>query len=508
MSAARLGRRSTGIRIAKGRLSSLGGWLTRLRRRPPQPTEGLVLSGGRSGAYFQLGALRYLYDTVGITPSVITGTSAGSILAALLAQAHDHDGQRRILADIERLSQGVRQNSDMLTELAWYAELQKLMPAWQKAHNAHPRQHDSRTITLPSLGLRSRHRNGQEEEAAGRPTIKLPRWDRSPVLDTLSMIWTMRRSGTDIDMLRGAGRERSMFRPGPIFDALLNPGVFDPTRLAQSPTQLRIAVVGLESGELHYVTGTGGLVDRENRPIRTDAPLSVVDAVHASCAIPGVLPPVRLGDEHYVDGGTRENAPVQIAMTHLGVDRCYAVISLPRGLARESSFADKDMLSIVLRSTAGIMADEILLNDMARARAAGAVVIAPEVNLLGVFGADSGLLSISRDYGYVRAAEACEGATPEQQRLTRDVIEMRHRIWSVENSLFGPDSTAADGVHVGEQSGLAVLKRRLRDLVAQVPAGRLPAGALEWWRAWEGHPYEITEPAYWAEHHRRSVPPS
>jgi hypothetical protein len=177
-------------------------------------------------------------------------------------------------------------------------------------------------------------------------------------------------------------------------------------------------------------------------------------------------------------------------------------------LARESSFADKDMLSIVLRSTAGIMADEILLNDMARARAAGAVVIAPEVNLLGVFGADPGLLSISRDYGYVRAAEACEGATPEQQRLTRDVIEMRHRIWSVENSLFGPDSTGADGVHVGALSGLAVLKRRLRDLVAQVPAGRLPAGALEWWRAWEGHPYEITEPAYWAEHHRRSVPPS
>jgi hypothetical protein len=45
----------------------MGGWLTRLLRHPPQPTEGLVLSGGRSGAYFQLGALRYLYDKVGIT---------------------------------------------------------------------------------------------------------------------------------------------------------------------------------------------------------------------------------------------------------------------------------------------------------------------------------------------------------------------------------------------------------------------------------------------------------
>ena len=174
----KLGQSATGIRVAKGGSSSLVGWLRRLLRRPPQPTEGLVLSGGKSGAYFQLGALRYLYDKVGITPSVITGTSAGSMLAALLAQADDHAGQRRVLADIERLSQGVRQNSDMFTELAWYAELQKLMPAWQKALAAQPRNHDSR-----------------------RTTIKLPRWDRSPVLDTLSMIWTMRRSGTDIDIL-------------------------------------------------------------------------------------------------------------------------------------------------------------------------------------------------------------------------------------------------------------------------------------------------------------------
>jgi predicted acylesterase/phospholipase RssA len=290
-----------------------------------------------------------------------------------------------------------------------------------------------------------------------------------------------------------------MFRPGPIFDVMLNPGVLDPERLAQSRTELRVAVVALESGELRYVTGTGALVDRENRPVWTDSPLSVVDAVLASCAIPGLLPPVRLGEEHYIDGGRRENAPVQIAMTHLGVDRCYAVIALPRGLARESSYADKDMLSIVLRSAAGIMADEILLNDVARARAraAGAVVIAPEVNLVDLLGVDPGLLAISMDYGYVRAAEACEGATADQERLTRDVVEMRRQIWSVENSLFRPDS-GANGVRVEEQPDLAGLKRELRDLVAQVPAGRLPAGATTWWRAWEGHPYEITEPASWA----------
>jgi NTE family protein len=143
------------------------------------------------------------------------------------------------------------------------------------------------------------------------------------------------------------------------------------------------------------------------------------------------------------------------------------------------------------------MADEVLLNDVARARAAGAVIIAPEVDLIGVLGVDPGLLSISMDYGYVRAAEACEDATAEQQGVTRDIVEMRHHIWRVENSLFVPDST--DGFHAKVQLDLAGLKSQLRDLVAQVPRDRLPAGAGEWWRVWEGHPYEITAPASWVE---------
>ena len=46
----------------------------------------------------------------------------------------------------------------------------------------------------------------------------------------------------------------------------------------------------------------------------------VVDAVLASCAVPGVLPPVRIGDETYLDGGLVNSIPVERAL-RLGAQR-------------------------------------------------------------------------------------------------------------------------------------------------------------------------------------------
>lgn len=40
----------------------------------------------------------------------------------------------------------------------------------------------------------------------------------------------------------------------------------------------------------------------------------LIDAVMASCAVPGLLPPVRIGDEHFVDGGLVHSVPVGRAL--------------------------------------------------------------------------------------------------------------------------------------------------------------------------------------------------
>jgi len=50
----------------------------------------------------------------------------------------------------------------------------------------------------------------------------------------------------------------------------------------------------------------------------------VVPAVVASAAVPGLLPPVRVGDEHYLDGGIVNSIPVGRA-AQLGADRIFVL---------------------------------------------------------------------------------------------------------------------------------------------------------------------------------------
>jgi NTE family protein len=50
----------------------------------------------------------------------------------------------------------------------------------------------------------------------------------------------------------------------------------------------------------------------------------VAEAVLASCAVPGLLPPVRIGDEHFLDGGLVNSLPVDRAVA-LGATEIYVL---------------------------------------------------------------------------------------------------------------------------------------------------------------------------------------
>src|SRR4051794_25955849 len=50
----------------------------------------------------------------------------------------------------------------------------------------------------------------------------------------------------------------------------------------------------------------------------------IVDAVLASAAVPGILPPVQVGDEHFMDGGIVNSIPVGRAVEH-GAQRIFVM---------------------------------------------------------------------------------------------------------------------------------------------------------------------------------------
>ena len=494
-----------------------------LRRRSRPSSVGLVLSGGGSRASFQLGALRYLYDEVGITPSVLAGASVGSVLAAVLAQHADHAGQRAALTRLEDLWSGLRESSEIFTEQEWFARLRDQSSTLRETLTELEERHQRRWRPFARRPLREAAPVTSAEAAADvvapaedRPGLPFASID---VVDVVAAIRYLARARPDLEtIIRGAGQEQGLYRLGPIVERLLEPAVFTPDRLARSGVAFRAAVVALESGDLRYVTQDGRLVDRDGVP-EAGAPLvDVADALRASCAIPGVFAPVRLGAEHYVDGGVREVLPVEAVLARGHVDRCYAVVASAQGVPREESYATRDLLSIVLRSTMGIMSDEIVRVEAERARDAGCVVVVPEIDVHDAMVVDPGLTAIAMDYGWSRAAQAVLGATDAERRAVREIVELRRRTWAWEVALHGPDAARGDetgtepavlatlpadgvgrqvattiGADTPDPAGLAALKRELRDRVTGTPSRLLPPGAGTWWRSWERHPFPLPD---------------
>jgi NTE family protein len=78
-------------------------------------------------------------------------------------------------------------------------------------------------------------------------------------------------------------------------------------------------------------------VDAETGEFRTfdrDSGVPLVQAVAASCAVPGVYPPVTIEGRRYVDGGMRSAANADLAQ---GYDRLVVLAPIPRGIGPMAS---------------------------------------------------------------------------------------------------------------------------------------------------------------------------
>jgi NTE family protein len=113
-------------------------------------------------------------------------------------------------------------------------------------------------------------------------------------------------SGSALRRARHLARTRTHVHPNePLRELLV--AQFGDRRIEDLPVPFQCVAASIERAAEHWFT---------------EGPL--VDAVLASAAVPGMLPPVQVGDEHYLDGGLVHSIPVGRAVT-LGASRIYVL---------------------------------------------------------------------------------------------------------------------------------------------------------------------------------------
>jgi predicted acylesterase/phospholipase RssA len=147
-----------------------------------------------------------------------------------------------------------------------------------------------------------------------------------------------------------------------------------------------------------------------------------------------MFPPVRLGDEHYVDGGVRELLPLDFAFQHLGADHIYAVVASALGVGPAPTFEDKGLLEVARRVTTEVGPDEILYKAMHPPRGWGrrVTLIAPEFDVHDALLIDPDLIAASFDYGYMRAADIVLSMSDEARRSSAEITRTRMALRELE----------------------------------------------------------------------------
>jgi NTE family protein len=386
---------------------------TNLRRRMARSPIAFAMSGGGSQGSFETGVLRYLYDDLRLRPAILCGSSVGSIIAAKLAEGDDEETGRRAIDETEQIWRGLRSNDDM-----WLAEpwLEKLRSQANWASELRERAAENGTA-------------GSQARVVLRMLSEVVR--NPPETD-----------GT-LDALRQAMRARSLLSMEPV--RRLVETHIDPDRIAASGITLRIGAVGLESGELRYVTERGELQTRDGDPL-DQPPVPLTEAVLASASIPLVFPPTRLNDEHYVDGGVREILPLELAFNRLGAGHIFAVVASTPGVGRIPDVGDKGLLELARRVTADIVPDETLRKEISPPRGWGrrVTVIAPELDVHDALTVDRALISASIDYGYMRAADVLLSLGPEQAAISSRIAALRMEIRALDGPIAGPFTPLPD----------------------------------------------------------------
>jgi NTE family protein len=452
-------------------------------------TIALVLSGGGSKGDFELGAIRYLYEVKKIQPTLISGTSVGSLNGAKLAEGESsaESGLRGLLT----IWLSLDRKEDMWMFEPWVytvtpIEVFNLLNTYSSTHLFSKFLPSSPPI-LPQDNL----------------DLGLFRGLRDLANAVTGFIWFINKGIQLIPFISAAGEAQSIANLNPmrnkIFGDNRNSPVFSKELLVQwvkEGGKLRLASVSLDSGNLRFISETGQIFDRKNQPItdkQTRDPVfcDLREAIIASASIGIVFPPVKLGDEYYVDGGHRTVIPVDpVFYPLMNITDAYLVSASPIGLSAVSFENQLKLGNIAVRSLFETFLAEIVQSEIEPRGGWGSrnvTTIAPSYEVHGVLTVDPGLIRINSDYGWMRADDAVNSNSQESRlfQLSNEITYHRARIWFNEGrylGLFGK-------IGLGEYTNLPSYRIDLARLVEERMQldGNMPPLADRWAQIGEAH---------------------
>jgi len=375
-------------------------------------TIAFVMSGGGSRGDFQLGALTALTEA-GKLPDIVCSASVGSLNALMLTQGND--GVSR-LRDIWF---GLRRNDHMWLFEQWWDDLQPDLRATLFASLTGGATSSTEfwpvsTSTIAGAGFGVPFGpfgllTGALLGAAISGTIQ--NITAQALKDMLLILQNKARALLNLTPIRTLMNQQ--FDNG-LFDAFVASG-----------RKLRFATVGLESGELHYVTERGTLLKRDGLTEIANG-ISILDGAFASSAIAAIFPPVNFAGDAWVDGGHRESVPLRAAI-EAGATEIYVLLTGP--VDRSSSvnrsedapfvppvtdFENRHILDIAKRALLDIHLDEMEADDVFPVLDAHPQlkikIIAPQFPTHDIVTIDPELVRINYDYGYRAAWDAINDA--------------------------------------------------------------------------------------------------
>lgn len=187
-----------------------------------------------------------------------------------------------------------------------------------------------------NCGFLGQFSEGEEKESIERLTYL---WDR---LDT-DKVYTR---------WHPFGRFHAIWQPSfynsdPLFH--LVKGCIDLEKIRSSGKQVRVGAISLSSGK-YTIFGQ----DHD----------SFVDAIVASASFPGMLKPIKIGDQWWADGGVKEITPIKAAI-ELGATEVDVIMTSPE--TRVKFFTEKPSIVDIVKRVIDLSSDKIMSNDLEKA---------------------------------------------------------------------------------------------------------------------------------------------